>query len=194
MTSQAKSDIDLMQHADGELDERGVTSVRAQLEHDLEARSKIEALEQMTELVRGHLELSTDAIPDRRFEAMWREIDKSIGREQAIGREHEIDRQPSVGLWVQITGWFERHRGHVFTGMVSAGAVAALALMLRPDRSDLVRTNPSAIDVQPAALRSSPIIEELETPGGTGTVLNLEDEDGHTTVIWVTPTDTVEGI
>jgi hypothetical protein len=37
-------------------------------------------------------------------------------------------------------------------------------------------------------------IESLDTPGGTGTVFNLEDEDGSTTVIWVTPEDTVEGI
>jgi len=42
--------------------------------------------------------------------------------------------------------------------------------------------------VQPAE------IESLDTPGGTGTVFNLEDEDGSTTVIWVTPEDTVEGI
>jgi anti-sigma factor RsiW len=189
MTSQAKTDIDLMQHVDGELDARGVTAVRAQLERDPDARSKVESLEQMSELVRGHLELSVDAIPDRRFDAMWREIDKAT----VPSESQAIERQPATGLWARISGWFERHRGHVFTGMASAGAVAALALVLRPDH-EVVKTNPSAIDVQPAALRSSPIIEELETPGGTGTVLNLEDEDGHTTVIWVTPTDTVEGI
>ena len=51
-----------------------------------------------------------------------------------------------------------------------------------------------AIDVQPAALRVAPEIESLDTPDGEGTVLNLEDEDGHTTVIWVSPADTVEGI
>jgi hypothetical protein len=37
-------------------------------------------------------------------------------------------------------------------------------------------------------------IQDLDTPGGTGTVFNLDDEDGSTTVIWVTPEDTVEGI
>ena len=37
-------------------------------------------------------------------------------------------------------------------------------------------------------------IQSLDTPGGTGTVFNLEDEDGDTTVIWVTPEDNVEGI
>ena len=36
--------------------------------------------------------------------------------------------------------------------------------------------------------------DQPDRPGGTGTVFNLEDEDGNTTVIWVTPEDTVEGI
>ena len=37
-------------------------------------------------------------------------------------------------------------------------------------------------------------IESLETPGGTGTVLRIDgsDEDGDTTVIWVTPDDSEE--
>ena len=52
----------------------------------------------------------------------------------------------------------------------------------------------NTIDVQPAALRQPPVIEDLETPGGNSTVLNIEDDDGHTTVIVVTPADTVEGI
>jgi anti-sigma factor RsiW len=174
-----KHDVDLMQHADGELDD---ADVRAQLESDADARAKVESLGQMTELVRGHLELTADEIPDRRFEAMWREVRKSI------------DVEAPVSLWGRLSSWFERHRGHVFTGVVSAGAVAALALVLRPGGEEIVKTTPGTIDVQPAALRSSPVIEDLDTPGGNGTVLNFEDEDGHTTVILVTPADTVEGI
>jgi anti-sigma factor RsiW len=175
-------DLELMQHADGELDEREAVDVRAQIERDADARTKVESLGQMTELVRGHLELSADAIPDRRFASMWREVEKAL------------DVQAPIGVWARVTGWFEQYRGHVITGTVSAGAVAALALILRPgDPDSVVRTNP-AIDVQPAALRSAPVIEDLETPGGNGTVLNIEDEDGHMTVIVVTPADTVEGI
>ena len=49
------------------------------------------------------------------------------------------------------------------------------------------------IGASPAAYRPTEI-ESLDTPGGTGTVFNLVDEDGSTTVIWVTPEDTVEGI
>jgi hypothetical protein len=173
----AKDDIDLMRLADGEATE---DELRTELAKD-GARDKVAALQGMSELVRGHLEMSTDAIPDRRFDAMWREVSRSI----------DVD-QP-VGVLARIRSWFERHRGHVFTGMASAGAVAAIAIMLRSDSGEVTAPG-SAIDVQPAALRPPPVIEDLETPGGNSTVLNIEDDDGHTTVIVVTPADTVEGI
>jgi hypothetical protein len=35
-------------------------------------------------------------------------------------------------------------------------------------------------------------IEQLDTPNGNSTVFNLADEDGNTTVIWVTPNDSVD--
>jgi anti-sigma factor RsiW len=181
----ARDDIELMQLADGELDERETAQIDARLEHDPVARDKVESLSQMGELVRSHLELAADDVPSRRFDAMWRKIDQEIATP---------DEAPS-GLWARITGWLERHRGHVFTGAISAGAVAALALILRPGAPEAVKTpGGTAIDVRPVALRAAPEIEALDTPGGTGTVINLEDEDGHTAVIWVTAADTVEGI
>lgn len=177
-------DIELMQHADGELDERAEAEVRARIERTADAQTKLEALGQVSELVRGHLELSADAVPVRRFDDMFRDIRKAI------------DVDAPVGLWGRITGWFERYRGHVITGAVSAGAVAAIALLLRPNEPDttIASSRPGVIDVQPAALRATPVIEDLETPGATGTVLNFQDEDGHMTMILVTPADTVEGI
>jgi anti-sigma factor RsiW len=180
----ARDDIELMQHADGELDKRHVSAVEARIVREPEAAAKIEALGEMREIVRSHLELVADDVPDRRFDAIWKKID----RETAAPVE-------DTGLWARITSWLDKHRGHVITGAVSAGAVAALALILRPgDHAEVSRAPTHAIDVQPAALRAAPEIESLDTPDGTGTVLNLEDEDGHTTVIWVSPADTVEGI
>jgi hypothetical protein len=75
--------------------------------------------------------------------------------------------------------------------MVSAGAVGALALVLRGGSDEITRREP--IDTSPVMHRPTEI-ESLDTPEGTGTVFNIEDEDGNTTVIWVTPDDTVEGI
>ena len=170
----------LMEHADGELDD---AELAARIDRDPDARAKVAAVKQLGELVRGHLELSADAVHDAKFAAMWRRVD-----DQLVA--------PATGLWSRITSWFDRYRGHVITGAVSAGAVAALALVLRPGASDIGMRGRGggAIDVRPVALRATPEIDSLDTPGGTSTVINLDDEDGHTAVIWVTPADTVEGI
>jgi anti-sigma factor RsiW len=178
----AKSDLELMEYADGELDDADA-DVAARVGRDPDARAKIESIKQVGELVRGHLELSADAVHDAKFAAMWRRIDVQL-------------EAPATGLWSRVTGWFDRYRGHVITGAVSAGAVAALALILRPGAPDggMLGRRSDAIDVRPVALRATPEIDSLDTPGGSSTVINLDDEDGHTTVIWVTPADTVEGI
>ncbi len=182
----ARDDIELMQHLDGELEERDVKAIEERLAADPEARAKSESLAQVDELVRGHLELSADNVSERRFDAMWKEIESATAPAKAV-----------PGVWSKFASWLDRYRGHVITGALSAGAVAALALILRPGGSPDPGTQAlrsGAIDVRPAAMRTAPEIESLDTPDGEGTVLNLEDEDGHTTVIWVTPEDTVEGI
>jgi anti-sigma factor RsiW len=179
--SDARSDLELMEHADGETEDADLV---ARLERDPDARAKVESIQEIGELVRGHLELSADAVHDAKFAAMWRRIDDQL-------------EAPAAGLWSRVMRWFDRYRGHVITGAVSAGAVAALALILRPSMPDpgVQGRGGVAIDVRPVALRATPEIDALDTPGGTGTVINLDDdEDGHTTVIWVTPADTVEGI
>ena len=167
------SDLDLMEHADGELDD---PELIARLERDPDARARLEAIQEIGELVRGHLELSADTVHDARFASMWRRIDERIA--------------PATGLWARISGWFDRHLGHVITGVVSAGAVAALAIVLRPgNTTDLGASGSHAIEVRPVALRAAPEIDSLDTPGGSSTVLSLNDDDGNAAVIWVTPDD-----
>ncbi len=173
-------DIDLMEHVDGEAD-------HGDLLRDPAARAKVEALGELSELVRGHLELSADAVPAARFEQIWDAVDKAVA--------HAPARKPA-GIWHRVGGWFERYRGHVITGVVSAGAVAALALVLRGSPGSdngFASHTPSTTKATPVAYRPTEI-ESLDTPGGDSTVFNLNDEDGPATVIWVTPEDTVEGI
>jgi anti-sigma factor RsiW len=180
----ASTDLELMEHADGETDgARADAELASRVERDPTARAKVESLRQLGELVRGHLELSADAVPDARFAAMWRRVD-----EQLVA--------PTASLWSRLSSWFDRYRGHVITGAVSAGAVAALALILRPSAPDAGSPGRggATIPTVPVAQRATPEIDSLETPGSSSTVINLDDEDGHTTVIWVTPADTVEGI
>ena len=188
----ASRDIDLMAFADGEADERELE----ELLRDPASRSKVEGVGELGELVRSHLELSADAVPQKKLDALWREIDKGIDRERDSVKEPAAGVAPaSGGGWLRRVGrWFDQHRGHVITGAVSAGAVAALALVLRgPGTDGQIAGKPGGpVETMPVVMPAE--IESLDTPGGTGTVFNLEDEDGSTTVIWVTPEDTVEGI
>ena len=134
-------------------------------------------------LVAGTLEAHADAVPDHKFAAMWREVNKSL------------DEEAPKSIFGKIAAWLDRHRGHVITGMASAGAVATIALVVRSGASDdNAASRNRSLEVLPAAMRTAPVVESLDTPDGSGTVMNFEDEDGHTTVIWVTPADTVEGI
>jgi hypothetical protein len=175
------TDLELMEHADGEA---GDARAAARLARDPDAQAKIAAIHEIGELVRGHLELSTDAVAEPKFAAMWHRIDDQLEAPRASG------------LWARLAAWFDHYRGHVITGAVSAGAVAALALVLRPGVPDrgIPGLRGGAIDVRPVALRATPEIDVADTPGESSTVINLDDEDGHTTVIWLTPADTVEGI
>jgi hypothetical protein len=176
------NDIDVMEHADGE----------QTLELDGDARAKADVVRELGELVRGRLERAADDVPDKRFAAMWREVDKGIDRalSEAPVRAGNAS---GASLWRRIGRFFDQYRGHIITGAVAAGAVAALALVLRPSGEGVKNGERDPINVQRVAHR--PVdIEDLDTPGGTGTVFNLDDEDGTTTVIWVTPEDTVEGI
>jgi anti-sigma factor RsiW len=190
------SDIELMELADGELDEKTLRELEDRLARDGESRGKLDAMNELGELVRGHLELSADAIPQKKLDALWREIDKGIERGTAGERAPAQEAGPEpVGLLRRIGRWFEAHRGHVITGVVSAGAVATLALVLRsPTEPGAVAKRGRTAPVENMPVIQPAEIDSLDTPGGTGTVFNLQDEDGNTTVIWVTPEDTVEGI
>lgn len=175
-------DAELMQRVDGELD------------GEVDDRAKADAIGELGELVRGHVEMSADEIPAKRFDAMWREIDKAIDRETERKSATQTAATPA-GFWRRLGRWFDHYRGHLITGAVSAGAVAALALVLRPSSpsEQAPVAGHGGASIVPAVYRPTEI-EEMDTPGGTGTVFDLNDEDGSTTVIWVTPNDTVEGI
>jgi hypothetical protein len=181
-------DADLMQLADGELDDQELAG---------DDRAKVEAIGELGELVRGHVEQAADAVPQKRFDAMWREIDKAI---DGAASSRESASQPvaaPAGFWRRLGRWFDHYRGHLITGAVSAGAVAALALVLRGPGTSSEQTAQGSHQGNPTIMQAvyhPTEIESLDTPGGTGTVFDLKDEDGSTTVIWVTPNDTVEGL
>jgi hypothetical protein len=105
--------------------------------------------------------------------------------------------------------WVDGHRGHLLTGALSAGAVAAIAFVVREPEVRVVTiagptvTVPAKPDGGAAGggdpmvmVTTPPEVESLEVSGGTGTVFTIEDEEGgsDTAVIWITPDDVLEGI
>lgn len=202
--SKPQHDADLMAFADGELDENASRDLEDALARDSGARAKVDAIGELGDLLRGHLELGADAVPHKKFDALWREIDKGIDRETAGAPAKAAVPVEDAGFLRKVGRWFDRYRGHILTGAVSAGAVAALALLLRNPTPEMREQglaqgsgSGGSATIEPTLVNNThepAEIESLDTPDGTGTVFNLEDEDGSTTVIWVTPDDTVEGI
>ncbi len=199
------NDLDLMLLADGEADPStaGLTPSTAE-------RVKIEGIREVGALVRGHLELSTDDA-EARLAGLWDLVERRIDADERAAQPAAVPAAvEDPGVWARFTGWMGRYRSQVLTGMATAGAAAVLTLVLRPGPTTVTKTvylpGDDAIDVRgvpgpgpgPAAqiMVGSPTeIESLEVSGGTGAVFTIEDEDdGDTTVIWVTPDDVVEGL
>src|SRR6185503_10666955 len=121
-------DADLMAFADGELDERASRELEDALARDTTSRAKVDAIGELGDLLRGHVELTADSVPQKKFDALWREIDKGIDNSREPAKAAPAE---DGGLLRKVGRWFDRYRGHILTGAVSAGAVAALALLLR---------------------------------------------------------------
>lgn len=195
--SGAKSgfDLDLMMHVDGELEAAEERAVAARMDEP-GTRAKAAAVRELGELVRGHVELATDEA-EPKLSLMWSELAKRLDNESASARSSTAVPVSAKGFWRAIGRWFERYRSYVLTSAVSAGAVAALTLVLRPADPDgeVARRNGKAGTgaVAPTFVSAPPEIESLDVPNGSGAVLTMEDEDGGTAIVWVTPDD-VEGI
>lgn len=188
-------DVDLMMHVDGELEAAEESAVAARMDEPA-TRGKAAAVRELGELVRGHVELATDEA-EPKLAAMWTQLAKRLENESSAARSSTaVPVAGQGGVWGGITRWFERYRSYVLTSAVSAGAVAALALLLRPATPDEIRLGNGKAGTGPVAptfVSAPPEIESLDVPNGTGTVLTMEDEDGGTAIVWVTPDD-VEGI
>ena len=186
-----------MAHVDGELEAAEESAVAARMDEP-DTRAKAAAVRELGELVRGHVELATDEA-EPKLSMMWSELAKRLDNETASARSSTAVPVSAKGFWRAIGRWFERYRSYVLTSAVSAGAVAALTLVLRPADPDggngavAGRGKTGTGPVAPTFVSAPPEIESLDVPNGSGTVLTMEDEDGGTAIVWVTPDD-VEGI
>ena len=197
---QEPTDLELMLYADGELAPDEERAVAAWIASHPDARAKVEAVRNMGEVVRTFLELETDAAEPKLDDA-WSAIARKIHSNGQVSEEtaeppatrrHKTLTRPEQGVWAKIRGWFGEHRGHVVTGLVTAGAVAALMFAIGPRERVTERQlmGPTVVGGgTPAALESQPPeVEDLEVYEGSGTVLTIEpegDDDSGAAVIWL---------
>jgi hypothetical protein len=196
---QQPTDLELMLYADGELEPDEARTVAAWIASHPDARAKVEAVRQVGEAVRTFVELETDAA-EPRMDAAWSAIARTIhsnGRPVAAAeqdeppatRRHKTVTRPEGGMWQKVRAWFGEHRGHLVTGVVTAGAVAALMFAIGPRERVTERTVLDGVVTggTPAALQSqSPEVEDLEVYEGSGTILTIEpegDDDSGAAVI-----------
>lgn len=204
------SDPDLMMLADGELDAAAAGALERAA--GASGAAKIAGIREVGELVRGHLELSADEADDR-LAGLWTLVERRLDGEAVTddAAAPAVVEPATPGVWSRVMRWIDGHRGHMLTGALSAGAVAAIAFMLRaepqvqivtvpgPTRSVAVGPGPGTATgpVEPMVLVASPPeVESLDVEGGTGTVFTISDDEGgsDTAVIWITPDDVLEGI
>lgn len=190
-------DVQLLMHIDDELEQHEDRELMAALEISPTMRTKVAAMRELGELVRGHVELATDEA-EPRLSGMWSELAKRFDNAVIPSPPAVSSVAPDGGFWRAVARWFERYRGHLLTGTLSAGAVAALTLLLRPAQlsSPLEGSGSRTAGngTAPATFVSAPPeIESLDVPNGSGTVLTIDDDDGATAIVWVTPDD-AEGI
>lgn len=200
----APTDLELMLYADGELPPDEARAVAAWIAEHPEARAKVEGVHQVGDLLRTWGELEADAA-EPRMEAAWQRIARGIhanGRTTAdeaaevprTRRQRTVTRE-EPGLWASVRRWFGEHRGHLVTGAVTAGAVAALMFAIGPRERITERVRDPGVvgGGTPAALESQPPeVEDLEVYEGSGTVLTIEPEgkdDSGAAVIWISNDD-----
>lgn len=187
--------LDMMLAADGEL--AGATPPTGP-----EAEATAASVHELGELVRGHLELAADQA-EPRLAGLWDLVERRLDlADDAVAAPAPAAPPAPASIWSRAWTWLTGHRSHVITGFVSAGAVAALALALRPSSTPRVVVRTVAVPaIAPTAVlaRTPPEVESLDVGDGTGTVFTIDDEDGETAVIWVEPAepaapDPTEGI
>ena len=211
------TDVEIMMFLDGELDGDEATAVAQFLEDNDGAASVAASIGQLSELVRGSVELEADAAEDK-LAGLWAGIDKAISSNGAPAETPVISIQAkaeerATEKLVEKAGWFGGWQSHV---MIGALAAAAALLVMYVQRSDTPEetvaststTSTSATStsakngmqptIVPVALRfQEPEVEALEVYGGSGVIMTVpadaESDEAATAVIWISSdTDVVE--
>ncbi|MBL4636715.1 MAG: hypothetical protein JKY56_22890 [Kofleriaceae bacterium] len=213
------SDLDIMMFLDGELSGDEAKRVEVFLDNDEEANTKAACLGQMTELVRGSMELAADAAEEK-LAGLWAGIESGIQSEKNLADVSGVSSEASaveadivpIGSaaikaeeratqeLVEKASWFGGWQSHIMTGAIVAAAVAVLMVATRSDKVEQATaarriTAPANQPItMPVVLKpQAPEIEKLEVYNGSGTIMMVGGPDDSSAVIWITnDTDVVE--
>lgn len=208
------TDVEIMMYLDGELAGAEAEAVARYLEENDDAASVAAGIGQMSELVRGSVDLDADAAEDK-LAGLWAGIEKAIDSNgvskgasvtPVISIQSKSEEKATQEL-VEKAGWFGGWQSHFTIGAIAAAA--AVLFMLVTQRSEKTDSAPAVADtgnqgatqepkIVPVALRSQePEVEELEVYDGSGVILTVpaddESDEAATAVIWISSdTDVVE--
>jgi hypothetical protein len=194
-----RTDEELMQYFDDELDAAERETLRAELAggggDDPAAVTKLGALEQIRDSLRAYGELAADDV-EPRLDSLWGTIEQRV---RANG-ENENEIAPAriaeqaaprkrPGMWAAFVEWVVGHRGHFATGALAAAVAVVLMMVIRQPNERVVERVVQVPERTAVAASASepPVVENLEVYGGSGTVLTFPAEDGETAtaVIWI---------
>lgn len=167
---------------------------RRQLIHDRELdaaeatdadRVELEALAQLGDAVRADAARATEEA-EPAMDAIWARLEGQIA--PARPEPARAAGAGSKGFLDAVRGWFSFPA--LTTGFAGAALGALLVFTLRPPKVvHEIQTVVREIEPPPVvtALHVPAEVESLEVTGGTGTVFQVEGDDGdESTVIWVT--------
>ncbi|MBK9069526.1 MAG: hypothetical protein IPL79_00735 [Myxococcales bacterium] len=173
--------------------------------------AKVEqVVQELGTVVRGHYQAIADD-HDATLANVWTAIARDIAATpsayagEVAGVPHPAtlpaQRAPSrtQGIW-----------RYVATGVGAAALASIVTLAVVGDRAaqapeaarvvvpvvgvDGTTKGGAPVGVTPALYHQSPTIESLDVTSGSGTVITVEDADGSTAVIWITPNDVGESL
>jgi hypothetical protein len=203
VTVSRRDDEELMAFLDGELPPRDAREVEARIDGSAETRKKVEALGEMSSLVRAHYEAATEAA-EPSMAAAWAKLEAQLAAAPAPApaAKPRAESAPTekLGLWQSIVEAVAPRWSHIMTGALGVAAGLLLAAYLRPPgKIEIVKTKEPVQVLPPAVVTASAEetnVDDLDVQGGTGMVFQVPSKNADapaTTVIWVTEDSTTEG-
>lgn len=210
------TDVEIMMFLDGELAGEQAEVVARFLEASGEGADVAASIKQVSELVRGSVELEADAAEDK-LNGLWSGIEKALDSNgvskdapivaPVISIQAKAEEKATEKL-VENAGWFGGWQSHVAIGAFAAAAAFLLMYGQKTDtpepsvasqtQAEQGAGQPFQPKIVPVVLRSQePEVEELEVYGGSGVIMTVpadaESDEAGSAVIWISSdTDVVE--